>query len=68
MNTVIFAVLALSGFGAVMYLWGYSHSIREKTRADITAERQKELNHAKQKEADIYARPAGSKSDIIDKL
>jgi len=65
---ILLVVLSLCGLGATFWFWGYTHSIKETTRAEESAKRQKELTHAKAKEAEIYSRPAGSKFDIISRL
>lgn len=68
MSTFWAIVLGLFAFGVCFWLMGRTRSVRKETVADMTVARQKEITDAKSKEAEIYARPAGSKSDIIGRL
>lgn len=58
----------LTAFGLCFWIMGKTSSTRKLTIAEIGAARQKEIADAKSREAAIYAKPAGSKSDIIDRL
>lgn len=61
-------IAGLAGIGFTAWLAGYTKRSRKEFEAEREAQDARKEAEAAKKVADIFARPAGSKSDIVGRL